>query len=274
LQFPIKLNTNRQTQIELNLLPPGPTFLRKIGDILFKIFHAARKINGRPIIVYRHSIDKAIKEILIQLIQNRAVIDKICEALNIDNIALALHGLEHMLYLVINHDATTKIFETVTANGLLNASLFGDNKLYYAYLNRIRFADTVDLDIKIPDKSAIYSIRANWNFKDLIILCDVEIETCEVQHVENIDVTVYSDDETKIKYYYRQDIPYLPLYDTQEYSSYENFLAEVYSIMLADRIDKIMSSYKELLQFLTITRFYLSTAFGIQLGEKKSFVFR
>jgi len=269
LRYPIKANNGERKPIEFRLLPPGPTFLRNVGDLLFKILYTAYETYGRTIIANDDTIDEAVNRILKQLVENNKVVDKICEVLNIDNIPLALHGLEHMLRLMINHDVALRIFEIMSANNLVAKVPYENSSLYYyAYLNRLRFARTLDLKVELLNKNIIYNINTTWTFKGQLILSNIEVETYVNENIEHASIEARPNGTIAIKYHCRRDIPYLPLYDIQEYDSYESFLAEVYSIMLSDLIDKVMLSYKELLQFFAITRFHPSTEFGVHLGSK------
>ena len=254
LEVFVELNTGQQKKAKFKLLPSGPHFIYSAGELLSKIFSAIYETSGKPITVSSCSLDKATNEILMQLIQNPKLIIRIMLILESNSLPLTLQLLEHLLQFAVNHDTFISIVESMSANGLPYPLYDSEDYFYYAYLNRIKFADVIDLDIRIPNGNAIYSIYTDWNFEDLVVLKNIEVVAEHQDHVERIEVLNRPNGETEVVYFYDKDNPYLPLYGTEEYyDSYETFLAKRYHTILKDQMKKLMQSYKELLQISQIT---------------------
>jgi len=254
LEVSVELNTGQQKKAKFKLLPPDPHFIHSAGELLFKIFSAVYEINSKSVTISSCSLDKAANEILMQLIQNPKLIARIMLILELNNLPLTLQLLEHLLQFAVNHDTFISIVESMSANSLPYPLYDSKDYFYYVYLNRIRLADVIDLDIRIPDGNAIYSIYADWNFEDLVVLKNIEVGAERQDHVERIEVLSRPNGETEVVYFYDKDNPYLPLHGTEEYyDSYESFLAKRYHAILKDQMKKLMQSYKELLQISQIT---------------------
>lgn len=248
IRNPLVYPNNRTENCIFHLLPPASDFLREVGFTLLQVFSAVYEIRREPIIVNNCTIDEAIESVILHLFQHQQITKQIRDILQMNSIPLAMHKLEHLIKLAVNHDMLIELIRLLyRANKLRTTS----GLVYYTQLNRIHFADAIDFDLEFGGDK-IYKAYTTWHFDKLLAFNNTQTIAYEHCSYDHITVVALPDGKVELRCHLEDNGTH-KLYDYVTYDDYDDYLATTFASIAQDYMNQLLKSYGELVQLRAIS---------------------